>query len=120
MFSKSAVEIGSSTGIKDEEGISADFTKTSAIVCENFATSHMQRISKAKNMSNRVTVSVVQGAPGSFEYDTPIGLLTYLVCPRAVDDIDDPRFRPPPSAEPLCKKRRYTVDYGSDGLEDVE
>ena len=47
-------------------------------------------------------------------------MLTYLVCPRNVDDIDDPRLRPPQLPEPPSKKRRFTVDYGSDGMEDIE
>lgn len=121
MFSKSAVEIGDSKVIGEESGPSAEFKSSKVVaVRENFATAHMQRISKVKNISGRVTVSVLQGAPGSFEYDTPIGVLTYLVCPRNVDDIDDPRLRPPQSTEPVAKKRRFTVDYGSDGLEDIE
>lgn len=124
LFSKSAVEIDDSTIVGDDDGPSAEFkplsVSSSSIVRENFATAHMQRISKVKNISSRVTVSVIQGAPGSFEYDTPLGVLTYLVCPRTVDDIDDPRLRPPQSSEPDNKKRRFTVDYGSDGMADIE
>lgn len=77
LFSKSAVEIGDSITVGDGEGPSAEFKTLAAagpLVRENFATAHMQRISKVKNISNRVTISVVQGAPGSFEYDTPIGM----------------------------------------------
>lgn len=121
MFSKSAVEIGDSS-VVGEDAPSAEFTKLepdTKSVHENFATSYMQRISKAKGMSTSIIISVAQGAPGSFEYDTPIGLLTYLVCPRTVDDIDDPRLRPPITDTP-SKKRRFTIDYGSDGMEDVE
>jgi hypothetical protein len=120
-FSKSAVEIGDSTTIGDDGGPSAEFAKRTNIkdeVCENFATTHLQRISKSKNISNRITISVIQGAPASFDYDTPIGTLSYLVCPRTVEDIDDPRLRPPVDTQP-AKKKRFTIDYGSDGMEDV-
>ena len=140
MFSKSSVEIGDSKVIPQQEEEEDDdeeekqdrkravFQKSPSKgpwgVHECYATSHLQRIAKAKNMAPRVTLSLAQGVPASFEYDTPIGRLTYIVCARAADDIDDPKFKgpqPPQDASAVTrKKRRFAVDdpvpeYGSDG-----
>ena len=90
-------------------------------VHESYATCHLQRIAKAKNMSPRITLSIAQGVPASFEYDTPIGKLTYIVCARTVEDIDDPKFKGPGEPkDPAKKRRRFAVsepvsEFDSDG-----
>jgi hypothetical protein len=98
-------------------------------VRRSYATLHLSRIAKAKNMSGKITISLSQEFPASFEYDTPIGRLTYLVCARAVDDIDDPKLKPPPEftrstrggAPPAEKRGRFAVkepeaEFDSDGF----
>jgi hypothetical protein len=142
LFSKSSVAIG---GVEeeeeedDEEAAAAAVAGTKATVScttpvtASFATNHLQRISKAKNISGRMTIRISSNGPGLFEYESAIGTLSYLVTQRNEDDIDDPRMRLPASqaqaqaqaqaqkggGEPPLK-RRYVVDYSSDGMEDIE
>ena len=117
LFSRGVVELKDANTIDED---ATQFVNNSSInVRESFATAHLQKISKAKNLSKRITISVASSRPGLFEYDTPMGKLSYLVCPRISEDIDDPRLKPPAGSEPPLK-RRYTVDYSSDGPEDIE
>lgn len=141
MFSKSCVEIGNSNVISDpgaqikknkddddeedkKRRNTAVFQKESPgswAVHESYATCHLQRIAKAKNMAPRISLSIAQGVPASFEYDTPIGRLTYIVCARNTEDIDDPKFKGPEEPkDPAKKKRRFAVsdpvpEFDSDG-----
>jgi hypothetical protein len=123
-FSKSSVEIGDSKVIADpdckQQQNSAVFQKATGawVVHESYATNHLQRIAKAKNMAPRITLSIAQNVPASFEYDTPIGKLTYIVCARAADDINDPKFKGP--EDPVRKRRCFAVsepiaEYDSEG-----
>ena len=135
IFSKSSVEIGESKVIKDdddeeeeeEEECSSNkavFQKASVgpwAVLESYATCHLQRIAKAKNMAPRIILSIAQNVPASFEYDTPIGKLTYIVCARVNEDIDDPKLKgPEPIKDSARKKRKFSVyepiaEYDSEG-----
>jgi len=91
-------------------------------VRRSYATLHLSRIAKAKNMSSKITISLSQEFPASFEYDTPIGRLTYLVCARSVEDIDDPKLKAPGSGSlPAIKRARFAVkepeaEFDSDGM----
>ena len=97
---------------------------TSWNVRRSYATLHLSRIAKAKNMSSKITISLSQDAPASFEYDTPIGRLTYVVCARSVEDIDDPKLKAPNSnLPPAAKRARFAVkepeaEFDSDGMGD--
>ena len=120
MFSRGCVEIGDEEDEEDEEEEDEEdgaakpkavFQKTALgtwDVRDSYATIHLQRIAKAKNMAPRIILTMGQNAPASFEYDTPIGKLTYLVCARTADDIDDPRQRGP-AQPPSVKKRKFEV-----------
>jgi hypothetical protein len=80
LFSKTSVTIQDANviqGLSDNNG-----QQDSWDVCESFSTIHLQRIAKAKNIAPRIIVSIGSNLPAMFEYETPIGLLTYLVCPR--------------------------------------
>lgn len=137
IFSKSSIEIGSTPIVNAEpEGEEETEDKKDVVfqkqqhgswnVRESYATSHMHRISKAKNMATKITVSIAQNVPASFEYDTQIGTLTYIVCARTADDIDDPKFKGPAvgseggADEPARKKKRFGIvepksEFDSDG-----
>lgn len=142
MFSKSCVEIGDSKviaagsdrkklGDDDDDDDKKQHQRNTAVfqkevpgswaVHESYATCHLQRIAKAKNMAPRITLSIAQGVPASFEYDTPIGRLTYIVCARTVEDIDDPKFKGPEQpTDPAKKRRRFAIsdpvsEFDSDG-----
>lgn len=125
IFSKSSVDIGDSRLIPEDtrQQNAATFQRSSSTwaVHESYATNHLQRIAKAKNMSPKITLSIQQNVPASFEYDTPIGKLTYIVCARVAEDIDDPKFKGPAAPAPERKRKRFTVtetpaEYDSDGL----
>ena len=119
MFSKSVVRIGGNA-VKEEseeETVNAGalFEKGTAAfsVLRSYATLHLHRIAKANKMSSRICISLSPDFPASFEYDTPIGKLTYFVAARNVDDIDDPKLKAPDSGlegDPNSKKRRFTVN----------
>jgi hypothetical protein len=127
MFSKSSVEIGDSQVIKpplsshkkdDGDDEDDDDPRRSAVfqrsaqgngsspwgVHESYATKHLQWIAKAKNIAPKIIISIAPNTPASFEYDTPICRLTYIVCSRSTDDIDIEIVEPPPD------KKRRTMD----------
>lgn len=141
MFSSSCVQIGQARVFGDsppktDEDKSSDDKRNAVFVRDvsmpawnvkrSYATLHLSRIAKAKNMSGKITISLSQQFPASFEYDTPIGRLTYLVCARVIDDIDDPKLKPPRNllskdSEPPAKRGRFEVnepvaEYDSDGF----
>lgn len=103
-------------------------------VKETYPIVFLQRVAKAKNVCSKITVHVRPGYPVAFEYDSQIGVLTYIISPRDADDIGDPSQlstgvvkRPPPAMssrdlakiQPLNKRGRRTrpmeVEEGDDG-----
>ena len=131
VFSKSICEIREQRPDDEEEEddvqLTAVFDKPlqhSWNVHDTYATQHLQRIAKAKNMAKKMILSIDQNVPASFEYQTPIGTMTYIVCARVVEDIDDPKLRAPESAEDAItsKKRHFALlepkaEFDSDGEE---
>lgn len=107
-FTQARVEVGG-----NQESITVfDLTKDDKPwrVEQFFSIDHLQHISKAKNAGAHLSISIAEDAPGCFFYDTPIGKLCYIVCPKEV--VDDDIYPP-------AKKKKYCIDYGSEGVHEI-
>jgi proliferating cell nuclear antigen PCNA len=84
---------------KFEEGKDIAAGRAKWPVDELYPLIFLQKIAKAKNICNRITIHLRPNFPAAFVYDSSIGILTYLVAPRV--DADIPKTQCPAPMTPL-------------------
>jgi len=59
-------------------------------ICATFALVFLQRVAKAKNICPQIVIRLKNDYPISLSYESPIGILQYVIAPRDEQDSNDP------------------------------